>query len=468
MKKHLRILSGPISFFIAGELLYGVFSLPAALAIGTAVWMALWWILRPVSIYVTAFVPILVNAFCNLVPHSHLLSQYFSEIAVLLLGSDLICLTWTTTGLDRRISVKALCYIGTSMKNQIFVWFLASTVLSVFLPNVVVAAIFCPIAVAMMHFVGEEDISKSRLALPILLAIGWGSGIGGFGSPIGSSANLVAVSYIEKLTGHEFMYMDWVIRFVPLLIIVFAVNLIFLWLIPTPAKELHGTRAYFRDMYETFGPMKKGETIGLVVFVLATVLAFARPLFADFLPGMKPAYVFLVLGMLMFVLEDEKGEPMMTWKYAESHVMWGMIFLFASGLALGKMVIETGAIERLASLIASMHLSAGLPVMAISCGFATFLSELSSNTAAASISIPVVQGIADALGTNPIPYILGTIVAANCAYVLPVSTRAIPIGYGLSAADQIKYGIRLTLLTLVTTILICTAFMTYSPLFQEL
>ncbi len=468
MKTHLKTLSGPVAFAVAAILLDGVFTLPAALAIGTAVWMALWWILRPVSIYVTAFVPILVNAFCNLVPHSHLLSQYFSEIAVLLLGSDLICLTWTTTGLDKRISVKALCYIGTSMKNQILVWFLASTVLSIFLPNVVVAAIFCPIAVAMMHFVGEEDISNSRLALPILLAIGWGSGIGGFGSPIGSAANLVAVSYLEKLTGHEFMYLDWVIRFLPLLAIVFVVNLIFLWLIPVPAKELHGTRDYFREMYEAFGPMKRGEIIGLVIFLLATVLAFARPFFADLVPAMKPAYVFLVLGMLMFFLEDEKGEPMMTWKYAESHVMWGMIFLFASGLALGRLVIETGAIERLAVIIASMDLSAGLPVMAISCAFATFLSELSSNTAAASISIPVVQGIADALHTNPIPYILGTIVAANCAYVLPISTRAIPIGYGLNASAQIKYGIRLTLLTLAITILVCTLFMSYSSLFTEL
>ena len=84
------------------------------------------------------------------------------------------------------------------MKNQIFIWFLASTVLSIFLPNVVVAAIFCPIAVAMLRSVGEDDVTESRMALPILLAIGWGSCIGGFGSPIGSSANLVAVSYIEK------------------------------------------------------------------------------------------------------------------------------------------------------------------------------------------------------------------------------------------------------------------------------
>ena len=112
--------------------------------------------------------------------------------------------------------------------------------------------------------------------------------------------------------------------------------------------------------------------------------------------------------------------------------------------------------------------SGSLSIMAISCGFATFLSELSSNTAAASISIPVVTGLTKALGVNPIPYILGSIVAANCAYVLPISTRAIPIGHGLDAAQQIKYGLLLTLITLATTITTCTLFMMYSPLFSEL
>jgi sodium-dependent dicarboxylate transporter 2/3/5 len=321
LAKVWKILIGPASFFLSAFLLWGTFTPAASFAIATAVWMALWWIIRPVSIYVTAFVPIVVNAFFNLIPNSHVISQYFSEIAVLLLGSDLICLTWTTTGLDKRVSVKALCFIGTSMKNQIFVWFLASTVLSIFLPNVVVAAIFCPIAVAMLRSVGEDDVTESRMALPILLAIGWGSGIGGFGSPIGSSANLVAVSYIEKLTGHEFMYYDWVIRFLPLLAIVFLLNLIFLWLIPAPAKDLPGTRAYFREMYSKFGTMRRGEKIGLYLFILATALAFIRPLFASFLPAMKPAYVFLVIGMLMFFLHDENGKTMLDWQYAESHAM---------------------------------------------------------------------------------------------------------------------------------------------------
>ena len=75
---------------------------------------------------------------------------------------------------------------------------------------------------------------------------------------------------------------------------------------------------------------------------------------------MKPAYSFLTLGLLMFVLRDENDEVMMDWKYAESHVMWGMMFLFASGMALGRMLIETGAVKQLTALIASSGPSGGL------------------------------------------------------------------------------------------------------------
>lgn len=466
--KSWAMLAGPVLFGLLSFLLAPSFGMPPAMAIACAAWMALWWILRPVSIYVTAFLPIVINALFGLIPNSHIISQYFSEIAVLLLGSDLICLTWTTTGLDKRISVKALCSIGPSVKHQISVWFLSATVLSIFLPNVVVAAIFCPIAAAMLHFIGEEDLSKSKLALPILLAIGWGSGIGGFGSPIGSSANLVAVSYIETLVRHEFMYYDWVIRFLPILAIVAFVNLLFLWHIPVPVKRIAGTKEYFQSLYAAFGPMKQGERVALTLFVTATALAFLRPLFAPWLPSMKPAYIFLALGLLLFFIPDENKKPMLTWQYAESHCMWGMIALFASGLALGRLVIETGAIDTLASLISTLPLSGGIGTLAVFCLFACLLSELSSNTAAASIAIPAVTGIAQALGLSPIPYILAAIVSANCAYVLPVSTRAIPVGYGLSPNAQISLGLLLTLITEAVIIAACYGLMQVFPLYSSL
>lgn len=338
----IAVLLGPVSFVLTIVLLEWFFGFKQAAALGTAVWMALWWILRPVNISVTAFVPIAVNALFDLVPMQQIISQYFSEIIVLLFGADLVCLTWATTGLDKRLAIKTLCCIGTSMKQQIAVWLIVSTVLSIFLPNVVVCTIMVPVAVSMLQFLGEGNIQGSKLAVPILLAIVWGAGIGGFGSPLGGAANLVAISYLEKLTGQEFMYIDWVVRFLPFLVLVLLLNLLFLFHLPLPVKRLAGSREYFTEMYAQLGQIRLGEKISLVLFAAATLLAFIRPLFAEWLPALKPAYVFLIIGLTAFTFEDEDGKALLTWEFAEKGVMWGMLFLFAGGLALGSLVTETG------------------------------------------------------------------------------------------------------------------------------
>lgn len=452
MNKRIRnIIIGPVVFVAMIFLLKEIFGFKAAVAMALTVWMGLWWILRPVDIAVTSFLPIAVNAIFDLIPAQQVISQYFSEIVVLLVGSDILSLTWTNTGLDKRLAVKALCFIGTDIKQQILVWLCAATLLSTILPNVVVAMIMLPIAAAMLRYSGLNDNLLMKIAIPIYLAIAWGSGIGGFGSPIGSSANLTAVAYLERITGHEFMYVDWMGRFIPFLLMVLLLNMVFLMFIPTPIKKLSDTKEYFAKLNAEFGKMKRGEWLGLILFSFATIAAFARPLFADWFPALRPAYVFFCCGMLCFVLKDEQGNMMVEWKQVEKELMWGMFFLFAGGLALGRMVTETGAAQRMAELITTLPLNGGVETVGVFVAFTTFLAEISSNTASASISIPVVQSISQELGLNPIPYVLITIVAFNCAYILPVSTRAIPVSYGLDPGVMFKYGLGLSLVNIIFT-----------------
>ena len=468
MNKKVSLLAGPLICALLTFLLQYCFGFKSALAIGTIIWMGLWWIARPVDIAVTALLPIGINAVFNLIPANQIINQYFSEIVVLLVGSDLISITWTNTGLDKRLAIKTLCFIGTSLKQQITVWLFVSTILSIFLPNVVVAMIMVPIAVSMLHFIGEKDIKTSKIAVPILLAIVWGSGIGGFGSPLGGSANLVAISYLENICGHEFMYIDWVSRFLPFLILTILLNLAILLAIKLPVKKLANTKDYFNDMYKQLGPMSKGEKIGLGLFIISTVLAFARPLFAESLPALRPAYIFFICGLLTFVLEDEEGKVLLTWKQAEKELMWGMFFLFAGGLALGKMVTGTGAATKLAEVITVLPLSGGIETIFAFTMFSTILTEVSSNTAAASIAIPIIQSISEALGLNVIPYILVTIVAVNCAYILPVSTRAIPIGYGLEPSELFKHGVLLSVLNILLTTVLGYIFINYWSVFGQI
>ena len=145
-----------------------------------------------------------------------------------------------------------------------------------------------------------------------------------------------------------------------------------------------------------------------------------------------------------------------------------MMFLFAGGLALGKLIIATGAAGKLAEYITLLPLDGGFGTILAFNLFSGLMTEISSNTAAAAIVIPIVQNILQKLSLNPIPYIYISIVAVNCAYILPVSIRAIPVSYGLNPEIMLRYGIILSLSTILITSVIGFLFMQYFPLFSTL
>ena len=195
-KRLIHLIIGPVLYALIWLLgtEANLLDATAAKGLGVAVWMIYWWVTRPVNITVTALLPGIVNALFNIVPMENVISQYASSSIVLIFGSCLLTAPWAKIGLDKRISLKALSLIGPSMKSQIAVWLLAAAVLSNMMPNVVVVAIFTPIAVSMLAAAGYKDIKTCEPAVPILCAIAWGSQLGGAGTPLGGAMNITAIS----------------------------------------------------------------------------------------------------------------------------------------------------------------------------------------------------------------------------------------------------------------------------------
>ena len=424
----------------------------AAKGLGVAVWMIYWWVTRPVNITVTALLPGIVNALFNIVPMENVISQYASSSIVLIFGSCLLTAPWAKIGLDKRISLKALSLIGPSMKSQIAVWLLAAAVLSNMMPNVVVVAIFTPIAVSMLAAAGYKDIKTCEPAVPILCAIAWGSQLGGAGTPLGGAMNITAISFIEEFTGSEFMYVDWIKVMLPYTVIATVIVLVAMILKPMKVTSLEGTKEYFQKEYKALGPMKKDEKISLVLFVTAMLGSFVRPLYADLLPGLVPAYLFLILGCVNFVIVGMNKEMLLDWDEAQKEVMWGMLLLFAGGLALGQILTGSGANDAIAGVISKMPLTGGLVTIAIFAVFASLISEMTNSTVSAAVSIPIVIGVTSKLGLNPLPYIFTVCMAMNYESLLPVSVRAISVGYGLDPDKLLKSAAPLTLLRLMIAI----------------
>ena len=120
MKKHrsLNVLSGPLLFLLVLLILAPVIEFKQAAAIATIFWMGLWWVLRPVNIAVTSLLPIPLNAIFGMVPMEGIISKYFSEIVVLLVGSDLISLVWEKTHLDKRLASGCNAAVHLSAKRR--------------------------------------------------------------------------------------------------------------------------------------------------------------------------------------------------------------------------------------------------------------------------------------------------------------------------------------------------------------
>ena len=86
-----------------------------------------------------------------------------------------------------------------------------------------------------------------------------------------------------------------------------------------------------------------------------------------------------------------------------------------------------------------------------------FLTEFTSNMATTAMLLPILPAIADTVGIHPYLLMIGTTLAASCAFMLPVATPPNAIVFGSSmieVKDMVKAGIWLNLVSIVMITLI--------------
>ena len=461
----LHLLGGPLVFLLL-VLIPAPMAYPARAAIGLLLWMSWWWIFEPVNLAVTGFLPLVVLALFNFLPVAAVLPSYSQELIFLLLGANILSTVWTRWGLDRRIALVSLIGVGTSTRRQIVVWFAIATVLSAFLPNTVVAAAMIPVVLAMLRFIGIEDVGKSAFASALLIAIAWGTSVGGFWTPLGGAPNLLTIRLLQDtVIDHEFLFMTWVTRLLPFTVAIAAVSFIFMrYAFQPELEQVEGTRAYFSRELRSLGKLTVPEKWGLFFFLAATVLAFTREFYASLLPGLNPAYGFLTFAVLCFVVRH-KGEPLLKWDYAQAHMSWGLFYLFAGGAALGEILSQSGAAKSVADMLVPFAGAGGFRAVVVFSLMTMIITQITSNTAAIAIMVPITIGTFQSLGLNPVPMVYIVAVAGNCGLMLPSSAGgpAVAAGYGVNLKMMFSQGLWLVVLLWVVIVLIGYASVTYWP-----
>lgn len=467
-KRIINLLIGPVLLLLFIFLLPdSVFTTTASkAAIGSVAWMAYWWVTGPVDYAVTAFLPIALNALLQIADMKEVISNYASETILLLLGASILTVSWEKTGLDKRIASVFLRLVGINLRMQLVFWFILSALLSSVLPNSVVCATVTPIAVSMLNYIGETNIKESKIGSKLLLTIAYAAGLGGLASPLGGAMNLVTVDYLQQLTGEEYMYISWVIRFLPIMIILAVCNILFMLRDVKKNESLGGSKEYFIEQYKSLPKMSFEEKMSLILFAVATILAFTRQFYQELLPGLKPAYVFIICAILSFLITNKDGQRLMVWKSVQTKIVWELIYIFAGGLAAGTLINGSGAADAIGNLVSGMNLSGGVVTICVIITLTLLLSDVTSNTATAAVAIPVVISIIQGIGKNPIPFIYIASVGVNLSYMLPTSIRAIPVGYGLEPKYMFKEGWKITILVIILMTITCSIMYKIWPAFS--
>lgn len=466
----IHLLIGPTLFLIcAFALPQSVFSaFEARLAIGTVAWMAYWWVTAPIDYAVTAFLPIAINALFQITDMNSVISNYASETILLLLGASILSVSWEETGLDKRIAAKFLGLVGNSFRKQLSFWFILSAVLSAVLPNAVVCATITPIAVAMLKYIGEGDIKHSRIGSKLLLNIAYGTGVGGLASPLGGAMNLVTVDYLQQITGEEYMYISWFVRFLPIMLVLIVSNIIFMLRDVKKDEVLGGSKQFFIDEYKKMPPMSREEKWSLVMFIIATVLAFTRQFYQTYLPGLKPAYVFIICAIITFLIKRKEGQRLMVWKGVQAKIGWELIYVFAGGLAVGTLINGSGAAEAIGAAVSKAEITGGFVTILVIVTLTLLLSDVTSNTATAAVAMPIVISVVQGIGLNPIPYVYIASIGVNLSYMLPTSIRAIPVGYGLEPKYMLKEGWKMTIMVIILMSVLSYVMLEFWPAFSTI
>ncbi len=394
-------------------------------------------------------------------------AAFASPITFLFIGSFMLAEAMQKYGLDRRMALRLLSVpaLGSTPRRLFVTLGLLTAVMSMWMSNAASTAMMLPIAIsALRAWPGAGECAATRSALVLLIA--FCASVGGQGTPVGTPPNLIGLGAIRDLLGIQISFVKWMMLGLPL-VLVQCTFLLFRLRPATGGTDADGTlRATVLRQRAALGPLSRGEintvlTFSLAVFfwmtpgLLDLALGQAHPLCQWLHRHAPEETVGLLAGVLLLALPVSwsEGRFTLTWREAV-RIDWGTILIFAGGMAMGKMLFDTGLAKAMGVGATGLLGQPGeWTLVAVGIVLSIIVSEAASNTASATVMVPLMIAIAQGAGVDPVPVALATCLACSFGFLLPVSTgpNALAYGTGLtSIRDMMRYGFALDLVGAVT------------------
>ena len=442
-RRQAGLFLGPLAFALLLAFPPAGLGIPAGRLLAVVGWVLVWWITEAVPLPLTAVLGPALAVVLGVLPARDAFAPFGDPIIFLFLGSFLLAEAMSVHGLDRRLAraVLSVPAASSSPRRVVLAFAAMAAAISMWISNSATTAMLYPIALGVLATLGREVSDRPALERSLLLACAYGSSVGGIGTPVGSPPNLVAIGQLSSLAGVRVGFVPWALVALPILAALVVCLALVLGL---PVKGNGATKTPPAARGAPTPPMSAGERSVTAAFLLTVALWVGPGLLSLVLGSGHPVPVALgralpegvvaVLGAsLLFVLPAESGEERrmaLTWGEAR-RIDWGTLLLFGGGLSLGGAMFRTGLSEALGNgLVETTGVSTVTGLTVVFSVFAIFFTEVTSNTAAATMLVPLAIASASAAGVSPVEPALGCALGCSMAFMLPVATPPNAIVYG--------------------------------------
>jgi len=235
--------------------------------------------------------------------------------------------------------------------------------------------------------------------------------------------------------------------------------MVFIWLLLTKyAFKLNkvgfpGGKEEIKRLLFKMGKISNEEKKILFVFTI-TILCwiFRKNTINLLIPNFDDSMIAISSAIILFILPSkDKKEPILKWKDAIT-IPWGILLLFGGGLSIAKGFQSTGLDIWIGEQLTFMTFTNSFVIILIVVAGVNFLTEMTSNMATTAMLLPVMIPIANLMQINPYLLLIGTTLAASCAFMLPVATPPNAVVFGsrlLKISDMVKTGIMINIFSII-------------------
>lgn len=448
--KWARIIGGLLIAAASGALAhFGGLTDPIAWTIAITTLTAAWWVTEAIPIPATSLIPFAAFPMAGVIDHREAASALGDHVIVLLMGAFMLSKGLEKCGAHERLALYMIRLVGASGKRLVAGFMIASAMTSMWVSNTATTLMLMPIALAILHRAKDRSLD-----VPIVLGVAYAASIGGLGTLIGTPPNVIFAGIYERTTGAEYGFVEWMKTGVP--VVVIGISLSVFWLT---------RRIRFSEHVEIPfpGAWTTAEVRTLIVFGATVILWVTRgEPFGGWsswlgIEGAGNSTVAILAVAAMFLIPDGKGSALLDWKWA-SDIPWGMLLLFAGGICIAIAFEKSGLSTLIGSSLAGAQSLPPFVLMLLICLVVTFMSELTSNTAVATLVLPVLAAAAEGTGLAATILMVPAAMAASSGFMLPVSTAPNAIAYGtgrVTVGEMAREGFALNLMLAVVIASVC-------------